>query len=41
MIDTFIFTSNSENETKEFAREFASKLDKNAVVVLTGELRFW
>ena len=41
MIDTFIFTSNSENETKEFAREFASRLDKNAVVVLTGELRFW
>ena len=41
MIDTFIFTSNSENETKEFAKDFASKLDKNAVVVLTGELRFW
>ncbi len=41
MIDTFIFTSNSENETKQFAKDFASKLDKNAVVVLTGELRFW
>ena len=41
MIDTFIFTSNSENETKEFAKDFASKLDKNTVVVLTGELRFW
>ncbi len=41
MIDTFIFTSNSESKTKQFAKEFASKLDKNAVVVLTGELRFW
>ena len=41
MINTFVFTSNSEEETKNFAKDFASKLDKNAVVVLTGELRFW
>ena len=41
MCDTFIYTSNSENYTKKFARDFASKLDKNDVVVLTGELRIW
>lgn len=38
MLDTFIFTSNSENETKKFAKDFASKLDKNAIVVLSGDL---
>ncbi len=41
MINTFVFTSNSEEETKNFAKDFASKLDKKTVVVLTGELRFW
>ena len=41
MIDNFIFTSNSEDETKNFAKSFASKVDKNAVIVLTGDLRFW
>lgn len=41
MGDTKVFISNSENETKQFAKEFASKLNKNAVVVLTGELRLW
>ena len=41
MIDTFTFTSNSEKETRNFAKDFASKVDKNAVIVLTGELRFW
>ncbi len=41
MSDTFIFTSNSESETKQFAKDFASKLNKKAVIVLTGELRFW
>ncbi len=41
MIDTFIFTSNSEEETRNFAKDFASKVDKNAIIVLTGELRFW
>ncbi len=41
MIDNFIFTSNSEEETRNFANDFASKVDKNAVIVLTGELRFW
>ena len=37
----FVFTSNNENETKQFAKDFASKLDNNTVIVLTGELRFW
>ena len=41
MFDTFIFTSNSEDDTKNFAKSFASKLDKNAVIILTGDLRFW
>lgn len=41
MGDPKVFISNSENETKQFAKEFASKLNKNAVVVLTGELRLW
>ena len=41
MCDAFVYTSNSENDTKKFEKDFASKLDKNAVVVLTGELRFW
>ncbi len=41
MIDNFIFTSNSEEETRNFANNFASKVDKNAIIVLTGELRFW
>ena len=41
MCDTFVYTSNSEKKKKKFAKDFASKLDKNAVVVLTGELRFW
>lgn len=30
--------TNSEQETKNIAREIASKVDKNAVIVLTGEL---
>ena len=41
MFDTFTFTSNSEDETKNFAKDFASKIDKNNVIVLTGDLRFW
>lgn len=30
--------TNSEQETKKIAKEIASKLDKNAVIVLSGEL---
>lgn len=41
MINTFVFTSNSEEETKNFAKDFASNLENKAVVVLSGELRFW
>lgn len=33
-----IFKSNSENETKELAKKFASKLQKGDVIVLSGEL---
>ena len=32
------FITNSEQETKNIARELASKIDKNAVIVLSGEL---
>lgn len=34
----FIFKSNSENETKEFAKKFASKLSKGDTLVLSGDL---
>lgn len=30
--------TNSEQETKKIARDIASKIDKNAVIVLSGEL---
>ena len=33
-----ILKSNSENETKEFAKNFASKLNKGDVIVLSGDL---
>ncbi len=34
----YIFTSNSENDTKEFAKKIASKLNKGDVIVLSGDL---
>lgn len=34
----FIFKSNSENETKEFAKKFASNLNKGDILVLSGDL---
>ena len=34
----FIFKSNSENDTKEFAKKFASKSKKGDVIVLSGDL---
>lgn len=34
----YILKSNSENETKEFAKKFASKLNKSDVIVLSGNL---
>lgn len=37
-MNNFIFKSNSETETKEFARKFASKLNKGDVLVLSGDL---
>ena len=32
------FISNSENDTKEFAKKLASKLNKGDIIVLTGDL---
>ena len=37
-MENFIFKSNSEIETKEFAKKFASKLNKGDVLVLSGDL---
>ena len=34
----YIIKTNNEIETKQFAKEFASKLKKGDVIVLTGEL---
>lgn len=34
----YIFNSNSENDTKEFAKKFASNLKNGDVIVLTGDL---
>lgn len=34
----YTFKSNSENETKEFAKKFASKLNKGDVLILSGDL---
>lgn len=34
----FIFKSISENETKAFAKKFASKLTKGDIIVLSGDL---
>lgn len=34
----FIFKSNSENDTKHFAKHFASKINKGDVLVLSGDL---
>ena len=37
-MNNYILKSNSENETKEFASKFASKLNKGDVIVLSGDL---
>lgn len=34
----YIFKSKSENDTKEFARKFASNFKKGTTIVLSGEL---
>lgn len=34
----FIFKSSSENDTKELAKKFASKLNKGDILVLSGDL---
>ncbi len=37
-MENYIFKSNSENDTKEFAKKFASKLNVGDVIVLSGDL---
>lgn len=37
-MENYFFYSNSENDTKRFAKEFASKCKKGDVIVLSGEL---
>lgn len=37
-MENYIFKSKSENDTKEFAKKFASKLKKGDVIVLSGDL---
>lgn len=37
-MENYIFKSKSENETKEFAKKFASKLKIGDVIVLSGDL---
>lgn len=38
-MDTFI--SKSEQDTIDFATDYAKNLKAGSIVVLTGELRFW
>lgn len=38
-METFI--SHSEQDTKNFACEYAKDLKKGDIIVLTGELRMW
>ena len=35
------YISKSENDTINFAKEFAKDLNKGDIIVLTGELRMW
>lgn len=37
----YTYISKSEQDTIDFANDFASKLKKGNIVVLSGELRFW
>ena len=37
-MENYIFKSTSENDTKEFAKEFASKTKKGDIIVLSGDL---
>lgn len=38
-METYI--SKNEQDTIQFAKDFAKDLKKGDVIVLTGELRFW
>lgn len=35
------YISKSENDTINFAKDFAKSLQKGDIIVLTGELRVW
>ena len=37
-MENYKFSSNNENETKQFAEKLASKLNKGDIIVLSGEL---
>ena len=37
----YTYISKNEQDTINFAKEFASKLHKGNIIVLSGELRFW
>lgn len=37
-MENYIFNSNSENDTKEFAKKFASNLKNGDIIVLSGDL---
>ena len=37
-MEDYVFESHSEEETKQFAKEFASKLNTGDVIVLSGDL---
>lgn len=37
-MDNYTFTSNSENDTKQFAKKLASKLNIGDIIILTGDL---
>lgn len=37
----FKIISHNENETKNFAKNLASKLSKGDIIVLTRRIRFW
>ncbi len=37
-MDNYIFKSHCENETKEFAKKFASNSKKGDIIVLSGDL---
>lgn len=37
----YTYISKNEQDTINFAKEYAKKLNKGKIIVLSGELRFW